>query len=59
LFPPALTNHLFRSHQAYADHVEVAFVPGASHFIADERPDLVVDRALRFFAEPARQADLL
>ena len=58
VFPPALTNHLLRSHQAYADHVE-AFVPGASHFVADERPDLVVDRALRFFAEPARQADLL
>ena len=55
-----MTNHLLRSHQAYADHVEVAFVPGASHFIADERPDLVVDRAaLRFFAEPARQAYLL
>ena len=59
VFPPALTNHLLRSHQAYADHVEVAFVAGASHFIADERPDLVVDRAFRFFAEPARQADLL
>ena len=59
VFPPALTNHLLRSHQAYAGHVEVAFVAGASHFIADERPDLVVDRALRFLAEPARQADLL
>ena len=45
-FPPALTNHLLRSHQAYADHV-VAFVPGASHFIADEKPDVVVDRALQ------------
>ena len=42
--------------------MEVAFVPGASHFIADERPDVVVDRALKFFkffAEPARQSDLL
>jgi hypothetical protein len=27
-------------------------------FIADERPEAVVDHALKFFAEPARQADL-
>jgi pimeloyl-ACP methyl ester carboxylesterase len=35
-FPPPLTNHLLRSYRAYADHVEVAFVPEAAHFIADE-----------------------
>ena len=57
-FPPALTNHLLRSYQAYADHVGVAFVPGAAHFMADERPDVVVDRALKFFAGPSRQVDL-
>ncbi len=34
------------------------FIGGASHFIADERPDVVVDRALEFFARPARDADV-
>jgi pimeloyl-ACP methyl ester carboxylesterase len=57
-FPPALTDHLLRSYAAYADHVEAAFIRGAAHFIADERPEAVVDHALKFFAEPARQADL-
>jgi hypothetical protein len=45
-------------YQAYADHVEVAFVAGAAHFSADGRPDVVVDRALKFFAGPSRQVDL-
>jgi pimeloyl-ACP methyl ester carboxylesterase len=49
-FPPPLTNHLLRSYRAYADHVEVAFVPAAAHFIADENPDAVVDHALKFFS---------
>jgi pimeloyl-ACP methyl ester carboxylesterase len=49
---------LLRSYAAYADHVEAAFIRGAAHFIADERPEAVVDHALKFFAEPARQADL-
>jgi alpha-beta hydrolase superfamily lysophospholipase len=39
-------------------NVEAAFIRGAAHFIADERPEAVVDHALKFFAEPARQADL-
>ena len=57
-FPPPLTNRLRRSNQAYADHVEVASVPGAAHFIADENPGAVLDHVLVFFAGPAGQADL-
>jgi pimeloyl-ACP methyl ester carboxylesterase len=32
--------------------VTVELVDGVGHFIADERPDLVLERALTFFAEP-------
>jgi pimeloyl-ACP methyl ester carboxylesterase len=35
----------------YADDMRVELVDGAGHFIADERPDLVLDRALSFFGE--------
>jgi pimeloyl-ACP methyl ester carboxylesterase len=35
----------------YADDMRVELVPGVGHFIADERPDLVLDRALSFFAD--------
>ena len=37
-------------HGDRADHLTGELVPGASHFIADERPDIVVDRALKLFA---------
>jgi hypothetical protein len=33
--------------------VEVGFVADAAHFIADERPDAVVDHALEFFSRSA------
>jgi pimeloyl-ACP methyl ester carboxylesterase len=33
----------------YADDMRVELVPGVGHFIADERPDLVLDRAMSFF----------
>ena len=31
--------------------VELEVVPGASHFVVDERPELVAERALAFFEE--------
>jgi pimeloyl-ACP methyl ester carboxylesterase len=37
----------------YADDLQIELVPGVGHFIADERPDLVLDRALSFFAADA------
>ncbi|HEY5977522.1 MAG TPA: alpha/beta hydrolase [Solirubrobacterales bacterium] len=39
--------------QRHADQMTVELVPGCGHFIADERPDLVADRARAFLAEPA------
>jgi pimeloyl-ACP methyl ester carboxylesterase len=45
----------FAHHTRYARDMRVELVPGCGHFIADERPDLVVDRALAFFA-PHRSA---
>ncbi|HEY5141983.1 MAG TPA: alpha/beta hydrolase [Solirubrobacteraceae bacterium] len=40
------------SHRA-ADTLRVEFVPDSGHFIADERPDLVAQRALDWFAGAA------
>jgi pimeloyl-ACP methyl ester carboxylesterase len=34
---------------AQSDAVELEVVPGASHFVVDERPELVAERALGFF----------
>jgi pimeloyl-ACP methyl ester carboxylesterase len=36
-------------HQEYADDLTLEEVDGASHFIADEKPQVVIDRALEFF----------
>ena len=52
-FPPELVNLLLRDREAYADHLEVAFVDRAAHYIAEERPDAVIDHALKFFAAPS------
>ena len=38
------------AHQAYADDLAVEMVEDAAHFMADDRPDAVADRALAFFA---------
>lgn len=37
--------------ERHADDLTIEFVPGCGHFIADERPDLVADRARSFFAD--------
>jgi pimeloyl-ACP methyl ester carboxylesterase len=37
-------------HEAHADDLAVEVVDGASHWIVDERPDVVLERALEFFA---------
>jgi pimeloyl-ACP methyl ester carboxylesterase len=41
---------MLRGFERYADDMEIEFVPGVSHFIADERPELVAERAREFFA---------
>jgi pimeloyl-ACP methyl ester carboxylesterase len=38
-----------RAALAQTDAAELELVPGASHFVVDERPDLVAKRALEFF----------
>jgi pimeloyl-ACP methyl ester carboxylesterase len=35
--------------ERHADNLRIELVPNTGHFIADERPDLVLDRALSFF----------
>ncbi len=50
---PVMTEAMFELEEGAADDYEVEFVPGVGHFIADERPDLVRDRALEFLSEAA------
>ena len=41
---------MLAGYEHHADEMEVELVAGCGHFIADERPDLVADRAREFFA---------
>lgn len=41
-------------HQGRFDDFALELVPDCGHFIVDERPDLVAERALAFFATPRR-----
>jgi pimeloyl-ACP methyl ester carboxylesterase len=40
---------ILRASLAQTDAAELELVPGASHFVVDERPDLVAERSLEFF----------
>ena len=44
-----MSAEILDGHQDYADDMTIEEVEGASHFIADEKPDVVIDRALDFF----------
>ncbi len=46
----ALRPQLLDGYERHADDMEVELVPGCGHFIADEKPRLVAERALDFFA---------
>jgi pimeloyl-ACP methyl ester carboxylesterase len=46
----ALRPNLLAGYQRHADDMRVELVPGCGHFIVDEKPDLVAERALAFFA---------
>jgi pimeloyl-ACP methyl ester carboxylesterase len=37
--------------ESHADDMSIEFVPGCGHFIADERPELVAERARALFAQ--------
>jgi pimeloyl-ACP methyl ester carboxylesterase len=45
-----MTPQHFDGIERHADDIAVEFVPDAGHFIADERPDLVLDRARKLFS---------
>jgi len=45
-----LLERLCRDPGRYADHVELAYVPDAAHFITDDAPDAVAELALDWFA---------
>jgi pimeloyl-ACP methyl ester carboxylesterase len=45
-----MNRRLLHGYQAHADDMRVEFVPGCGHFIVDEKPALIAERALEFFA---------
>jgi pimeloyl-ACP methyl ester carboxylesterase len=45
----AIRPEVLRGYEPYADDMRVELVEDSAHFIAEERPDLVLDRALSFF----------
>jgi len=47
---PVLTERLVSGYERHADRMTAEVVPECGHFIADERPDLVLDRAGALFA---------
>ena len=47
---PVVRPEFLGGHESHADDLAVGVVDGASHFIADERPDAVLDHALKLFA---------
>jgi len=48
-----LRPRMLAGYQHHADDMKVELVPGCGHFIADERPELVVSRALEFLGDRA------
>ena len=46
----ALRPELLAGYERHADDMEVELVEGCGHFIADERPELVAERAREFFS---------
>lgn len=47
---PVLRPAFLRGYEAYADDMTLELIDGVGHFIADEAPELVLERALDFFA---------
>jgi pimeloyl-ACP methyl ester carboxylesterase len=45
-----LREPFLRGFEPFADDMRLELVPGAGHFIADEKPDLVAERVRAFFA---------
>ncbi|MFE5707580.1 alpha/beta fold hydrolase [Rhodococcus koreensis] len=47
---PIVRKEFLGGFEGHTDDFGVEFVDGASHFLVDERPDVVLERALAFFA---------
>jgi pimeloyl-ACP methyl ester carboxylesterase len=47
----AISRRMLGGFEDHADDMRLELVPGTGHFIVDERPELVAERALEFFAE--------
>jgi pimeloyl-ACP methyl ester carboxylesterase len=45
-----LRPQMLAGYRRHAEQMRVELVPGCGHFVADERPDLVAERAREFFA---------
>jgi pimeloyl-ACP methyl ester carboxylesterase len=45
-----ISKSLLRGYEPHADDMEVELVPDSGHFLPDENPELVAERALAFFA---------
>ncbi|CAN5258121.1 alpha/beta hydrolase [soil metagenome] len=48
---PVVRAEFLGGHESHTDELTVEVIDRASHWIADERPDVVVDRALGLFAQ--------
>jgi pimeloyl-ACP methyl ester carboxylesterase len=48
---PIARPELFGGYEEYVDDLEFEFADGSAHFIVDEKPDIVMERALEFFAQ--------
>jgi pimeloyl-ACP methyl ester carboxylesterase len=48
----ALSLSWLRGYESHFDDFQIELVPTAGHFIVDERPDLVNERAMAFFTNP-------
>ena len=48
----AISLSWLRGYEDYCDDFQIELVPGHGHFIVDERPDLVNERAMAFFTDP-------
>ena len=46
----AISKHLLRGYEEHADDMAIEWVSDSGHFLPEERPDLVAQRALEFFA---------
>ncbi|NUR49679.1 MAG: alpha/beta hydrolase [Hamadaea sp.] len=47
---PVIRADLLAGHEGHADDLEIREIPGASHFLVDDQPDLVVKHLVEFFA---------